>query len=102
MTEPLHWLKSRILEAEWLDPASTETIYRIHCRLRSDGSMWYQVARRNGFYDLNPDELEARFTQFLAADLGMVRAGWTEADFDQDFLERLQKMNGREVTPVVS
>ncbi|MGB6724499.1 MAG: hypothetical protein WBE74_01265 [Terracidiphilus sp.] len=96
----MHWVKERILECEWLEPASIEKVHRIHFRFRSDGSMWYQVSRRGGFYDREPAELEKKFSRFLVSDVSFgAHRGWTEQDFDDDFNERLQKMNGKEITP---
>lgn len=102
MPEPMRWIKERILEYEWKDPSYTETVHRIHLRLRSDGSLWYQVSRRGGLYDRYPDMLEARFSDYLRHDPARydAHAGYTEKDFDDDFLERLHALNGKEVTPV--
>ena len=47
-------------------------------------------------------ELENKFSRFLVSDVPVgVHSGWSEKDFDEDFLDRLQKMNGKEITPVV-
>lgn len=94
-----HWIKERIMECEWKDPAYTETVHRVHYRFRSDGSMWYQVVRRGGPYDLHPELLEARFSDYLKREPKQygARTGYSEADFDTDFEERMQRMNGKEV-----
>ena len=100
--QEMRWVKERVMEYEWKDPSYTKTVHRIYNRLRSDGSMWYQLVRRDGFYDQEPAELENRFSRFLVSDVPVgARSGWSEKDFDEDFLDRLQKMNGKEITPVV-
>ena len=65
----MRWVKERVMEYEWKDPSYTETVHRIYVRLRSDGSMWYQLVRRGGFYDREPMELENKFSRFLVSDV---------------------------------
>lgn len=98
----MHWIKERIMECEWKDPSYVETAHRIHYRFRSDGSLWYQVSRRGGPYDRYSDMLEARFGDYLKMDAMKygARNGWSEKDFDEDFEERLKRMNGKEITLV--
>jgi hypothetical protein len=99
MAESMHWIKERIMEFERKDPAYAETFHRIYFRFRSDGSMWYQQSRRGGFYDQNPVELEKCFSRFLASVVPVTaHSGWSEQDFDEDFLEHLRQMNGKEIT----
>ncbi len=95
----MHWIKERILEAHWMEPDHVETSHLIYTRLRSDGSMWYQIVRRDGEYDHHRDRLEARFSDFLKADPKEygARIGHTEQEFDEDFLDRLKRMGGTEV-----
>jgi hypothetical protein len=101
----MHWIKERVLEAEWKDPSYTETTHRIHMRMRSDGACFYQVVRRGGSYDSNPAALESRFADYLEYDLEtqghFARTQQTEAQFDAYFLDRLQRMNGKEITQVI-
>jgi hypothetical protein len=94
----MHWIKERILEYEARVSSHGCILTRVHCRLRSDGSMWYQSYEAEGTPPNGPYTLEIRFAEFLKRSVpNGAHAGWSEKDFDDDFNERLWKMNGKEV-----
>jgi hypothetical protein len=95
----MHWVKERVMECPQPGSSDTAKIIRIHRRLRSDFSMWYQVVTPGGLYDREPVLLEEKFERFLSADPNP-HGTWSEEVFDKDFEESLQGMKGKEVTPV--
>lgn len=99
----MHWIKQRTLEYEDLIAPNLRGIVRLYCRLRSDGSMWYQgdIPIKHSDPGIPPLRVERRFEDFLGRVVPRgAHSGWTEQDFDEDFLERLQRMNGKEITLV--
>ena len=95
----MHWVKERVFEYEDLTAPGVRGCMRVHCRLRNDGSMWYQPYVMDTAPENYLARLEIKFDDFLGRVVPRgIRSGWTEKDFDEDFVDRLQRMNGKEIT----
>ncbi len=87
------WIKERVME--FSEEGSTK---RIHCRIRSDGYLFYQQLSDHHHtvpFEDQIDRLDYLFSRFATEQPSTGR--WTEADFDQDFNERLALKPGKEI-----
>jgi hypothetical protein len=98
----MEWVKRRVFEYRKEDPSYTELEHVCFVRLRSDGTMWFQVSRLSTadmIHRLPGGWLHDKWKRFLTEETPAMKV--SDAEFDEQFLAFMDRMHGVEVELMV-